>query len=332
MPGGCSFAYPYEKRHDYYVIEAWRGQGSRPPAYTPEMVAAHTALVGRLPWVHPVGRGTADLVIGHTPGWRPPAAAGDPVVPPQPIFAYRVTACPEGVSPGLRFIVAAGSHGNEFTGNWVLEGLVNFLAGDDERAARLRRRAAFFIYPDLNPEARWLALRDLNLRSAPDPRAGTDMRQRGNPQLYAAGAGDNNRVWNTGDRFTHIGIITRSMREDPGGRVDCLWDLHGPQEPGNWRSSQGAAAWSCAYGRALRAREPEVVVAGLPGGFKSGLSFDPGKLSVWAADREGLGVRRSYVYEPGPWDRARLAEAGRNLVLALDDALAGGRPPADLMT
>lgn len=40
-----------------------------------------------------------------------------------------------------------------------------------------------------------MAVHRINLEAAPDPNAGTDMRKRGNPELYSCGEKDHNRVW-----------------------------------------------------------------------------------------------------------------------------------------
>jgi len=177
------------------------------------------------------------------------------------------------------------------------------------------------VYPDVNPEARYIAAERIDLEGAPDPNAGTNTRKRGNPELYAAGEKDHNRVWNTDGAFTTVDTIKRSMEQDIDGDVTYLWDMHGPQTPANWRSPAGRAAWECPYGRALTKRAPDVEVAGLPGGFNSGLSFQPGQLPVWAGSEAGLDVTYPYVYEPGGWREDRLLEAGRTLGLALYDAL-----------
>lgn len=313
--------YPYDKVHDYYVIKAWRDMADRPPAYTPQMVERHTQRLAEHPRVRPTRSGDERLRLGHTPGWpKNPDHPHDPEIPPQPLYAYRIGE-PDDDDAAVKMVVTSGNHANEFTGNWMLEGLVNFLAGDDEVAAKLRAAAVFYIYPDINPDGRYQAIHRLEFAAAPCPNAGTDLRDRGNPHLYAAGEADNNRVWDTEGRFAHIDLLKRSMRADTGGRVDYLWDFHGPQKPANWRSPQCQAAWDGPYGRALRAREPEVRVAGLPGGFKANLPYPPGKLCVWGAAPSGLNARYTYVHEPGPWTEARLKQAGRNLVLALADVL-----------
>ncbi|MFW6280156.1 MAG: M14 family zinc carboxypeptidase [Planctomycetota bacterium] len=330
-----AFAYPYEKVFDYNVIRRGLWEEAPPPAYTPQMVSQHTEAVSRTPWVQPTRSCQEGLVLGQTNGWPiNPEFPDDPEIPSQNIYAYQITD-PAG-EPEVKMVIASGNHPAEFSGNWLLEGMVNFLAGDDDRAAALRKKAIFFVYPDVNPDGRYQAVHRIDLEAAPspDPSQGFGKRfdgfpettpGRGNAELYAAGEGDHNRVWNTSGRFRHIDLIKQAMKADTGGKVDYVWDFHGPQEPGNWRSPQGESAWNCPYGRALQAREPEVVVAGLPNGFKSGLfeNCPPGKLSVWTATKDGLRADYTYVYEPGGWTEKRLKEAGRNLALALYDALEG---------
>lgn len=316
------FNYPYEKVFDYYVIEAWRGLDKPVPAYTPEMVARHSRLVAKLPWVAPTASAGADLVLGRTPGWpKNPDWPEDPEIPPQEILGYQITD-PGVKGPKVKMVLAAGNHATEFTGNWVLQGMVNFLAGSDPRAALLRRKAVFFVYPDVNPEGRYQAVKRINLKAAPDPNAGGNMRKRGNPELYAAGQADHNRVWTTKGKFSTIDTLTAAMKKDTGGRADCLWDVHGPQARANWRSPRMEAR-VCPNAEALLKREPDVLRCGPPGNFKTNVAAGPpGKLSLWAASEEGLNVTYPYVYEPGGWTQERLLETGQNLALALYDVLA----------
>ena len=323
------FDYPYDEVFDYYVIEAWRGLDEPVPAYTPQMVARHTQLVGQLPWVMPTASADKRMVLGWTPGWpKNPRCPEDPEIPPQPICGYQITD-PHTHGPKVKMIVASGNHATEFTGNWVLEGMVNFLAGSDPRAVFLRQKAVFYVYPDVNPEGRYQAVHRIDLKAAPDPNAGTNMRKRGNPELYAAGEADHNRVWTTPGKFSTIDTITAAMRKDTGGHADYLWDLHGPQTKANWRSPRMEARIN-AYADAFMKREPDVLRCGPPGSFKKNVADGPpGKLSLWAASEEGLNVTYAYVYEPGGWTRERLLEAGRNLVLALHDVLAAGRPAVE---
>lgn len=164
---GNPFAYAYTPVFDYYVIKAWSGQPNRPPAYTPEMVAQHTERVLAAGAARPTRSADARGIMGWTPGWpQQPGYPGDPEITPQPIFAYQIGE--DGPETRFRMMITSGNHATEYTGNWVLEGLVNFLAGEDERAQRLRAQAAFYIYPDVNPDGRDQALQQIDLASAPE--------------------------------------------------------------------------------------------------------------------------------------------------------------------
>ncbi|MDY0167713.1 MAG: acetylxylan esterase [Thermoguttaceae bacterium] len=317
-----AFSYEYEKVFDYYIIQAWRGLDEPVPAYTSEMVKRHTELVGKLPWVRPTASADEHMVLGRTPG-RPktPDWPDDLEIPSLPMYGYQITD-PDVDGPKVKMVLAAQNHSTEFTGSWVLEGAVNFVAGSDPRAVFLRRKAIFYVYPDINPEGRYQAVHRIDLKAAPDPNAETNMRKRGNPELYAAGEQDHNRVWTTKGKFSTVDTMTAAMKKDTGGHADYLWDMHGPQEPANWRSPLMEARIND-YAIALMRREPDVLRCGPPDAFKRNVgSGPPGKLSLWAASEEGLSVTYPYVYEPGGWTRERLLDAGRNLALALYDVLA----------
>ncbi len=322
------FQYEYDKVYDYYIINAWRVLDDPVPAYTPQMVERHTALVGALPWVTSTLSGNDQFVLGQTAGWAAnPDFPNDPEVPSQNIYGYQITD-PNADGPKTKVILASGNHPTEFTGNWVLEGMVNFLAGSDPRAEYLRSTAVFYVYPDINPDGRYQAVHRINLEAAPDPNAGTNMRKRGNPELYAAGQADHNRVWTTSGQFSTIDTLTAAIQADTGGGADYLWDMHGPQSTGNWRSPSVVAAVN-EYADALLAREPDVLRCGPPGDFKRNVaSGPPGKLSGWAGDPAGGNVLYPYVNEPGGWTEERLVENGRNLALAFYDVLGGAPPPA----
>ncbi|MDZ7724119.1 MAG: hypothetical protein U5R06_15255 [candidate division KSB1 bacterium] len=315
------FNYQYEKVYDYYVIEAWRVLDEPVPAYTAEMVERHTQLVGKLPWVMPTSSGDTNMVLGLTPGWpKNPKWPDDPEIPPQKMYGYQITDTLT-KKPKIKVILASQNHSTEFTGSWVLEGMVNFLASSQLEAIFLREKAIFYVYPDINPEGRYQAVHRIDLKAAPDPNAGTNMRKRGNPELYSAGEKDHNRVWNTSGRFSTIDIITGAMIRDTGGKADYLWDMHGPQEKGNWRTP-GTKARTNKYAEALMKREPDVIRCGPESGYKVNVaSGHPGKLSSYAFSEDGLYVTNPYVYEPGGWTRERLMESGRNLALALYDVL-----------
>ncbi len=308
-------------------LDAVDNPGRDYPVYTPEMTKTHTEALSASRWVQPSQCADGDCVLGQTPGWAPPdAPSATSTIPPQPVYGYKITDAGSRENPKIAMLVTAGNHGLEYTGDWVLRGMVDFLIGDSGEAAALRKQALFCVYPNINPEGRYQAIQDIHPEGLAVPVKDCAEYKpthcRGNPELYLAGEDDHNRVWTTPGLFTTVDLITAAMRADTGGHADYLWDLHGPQEIGNWRSPQGRISWDCPYGRALRTREPDVVTAGLPEArYKPRIGFPPGKLCVWANSQEGLCIQHTYVYEPGYWTEARLREAGRNLALALFDVL-----------
>lgn len=295
-----------------------RARYKRGLVYTNEMIAIHVRRLALRPAVRPTAAGNGEMVLGLTPG-RPadPAFPADPPLPRLPLFGCRIGTRPDD-NPGVRLVVAAGNHGGEYSGNWLLQGLADFLAGDDPRARRLRQLATAYIYPCLNPEGRYLAVHRIRLAALPAA-AG-----RNNSELAAAGAADHNRAWHTRGRFSTVEIIATALKRDTGGEADYCWDLHDLHDPGNWRSP--TASWSSPYGRALRRREPRVVTLGVPGGPEPDLYRDPaahrGKFSCWVAGEAGLRAKHSFVYESGEHEEEALMAAGRNIVLALHDVLA----------
>ncbi len=321
------FNYPYEEFYDYYVIKAWRILEERVPAYTPEMIARHTKLVNKLPWVNPTLSSNKQMILGRTPGWpKNSNFAEDPEIPPQNIFGYQITDPHVKNETKVKMILIAGQHSCEMTGNWVLEGMVNFLAGIEPEAELLRKKAIFYVYPDVNPEGRYQVVNNINLKAAPDPGAKSDGCYRGNPEIYSAGLSDHNRVWNTDGMFSTIDILKKAMITDTDGKADYLWDMHGPQKHANWRTPIEEARTN-EYAMALMNREPDVIRCGPESGFKINVANGPpGKIGLWAISEEGLRVSYPYIYEPGGWSQERFKESGRNLALALYDVLSDKDP------
>ena len=127
----------------------------------------------------------------------------------------------------------------------------------------------------------------------------------------------------SGDDRGIIGM-TVGWLKDTGGKADYFWDIHGPQETGNWRTPSNEARTN-RYAEALMRRESEVVRCGPESGFKPQVAeVPPGKLMLYAMSGQGLRVRYPYVYEPGGWTMERLLDTGRNLALALYDVIAEG--------
>ncbi len=256
-----------------------------------------------------------------TNGWpRNGDYPDDPVIPRQKVIAYRITDS-KSRSAKIKVMLACGQHAFEFTGNWVLEGMVDFLVSDDPRAIALRQNAEFFVYPDLNPDGRYQAIHGLAFQAAQDPNVGTNLRMRGNPEIYAAGERDHNRLWETNGKFSTIDLFKATWLKDTGGEAEYFWDIHGPQQTGNWRTPR-AEARTNRYAEALMQREPEVIRCGPESGFKVKVAAGPpGKLMLYAMSGQGLRVRYPYIYEPGGWTMERLFDSGRNLMLALYDAI-----------
>lgn len=313
-----------------WLLQTKRTRVESIPRYTLEMVAQHSRRLRDLPWVRPSALADSHLVLGRSHGWpeNNPLDSwqmGNPAVPPQKIFGYVITDwdTPEvfqtdaGETRKLRVVLVAGNHPVEMHGDWALHGMISFLVSDDPRAAVLRRKAVFYVYPMVNPDGRYLQVRR--------PTVPPDLwvRTRGNPELYAAGQTDHNRVWTMGDRFSTIRLITAAMRADTGGQVDYLWDFHGgyPHNPGDYRTT--AEGHGSSYARALEARQapyPEVLRR-----TSSGAST---MLRSWAMTPEGLNVPYSFTFEPGcQLDKRGILRAGKALALGFFDVVTGQAPP-----
>ncbi|MDY0168198.1 MAG: M14 family zinc carboxypeptidase [Thermoguttaceae bacterium] len=300
------------------------------PRYTLKMKAAHAARLRKLPWVMPTPSADENMVLGKSHGWPedkeipgwPYQDYGDPAVPPQDILGYMITD-PEVEGPKIKVVLVDGNHASEMHGSWALHAMVDFIASEDPRAATLRRKAVFFVYPMVDPDSRYHQSR---IRTMP---AQSRYPIRGNPQMYAAwaaepdrwrpvaGAPDHNRIWNTQGAFTTIDVVVPAMRKDTGGRADYLWDFHGGcAQPGDYRAS--AEVMQSPYAKAIEAREPDVIRRKVDG------HTDGGRLRNWAADEEGLGVTFAFVTETGmPWTKQRVFEISQSFVLAWLDVLGG---------
>ncbi len=297
----------------------------RGPIYTSEMTRNHTFELLKESCVRHSANADCNGILGYTPGWSSSTQfSRDTHIPPQPLYGYTITDDTIDEEQKITMIVTAGNHGHEYTGDWILRGLADFLTSTNREAQALRKNVLFCFYPNINPEARFMSVNEIYPESlavpAKDCAKFPKTHCRGNPELYQAGEDDHNRVWTNESKFTTIVLLIAAMRADTGGKADYLWDLHGPQEIGNWRSPQKRDSWECPYGKALQKREPEVITAALPeSSYKPGVSFPPGKLCVWAHAYEGLNIPHTYVYEPGLWNKERLMDAGRNLAMALHD-------------
>ncbi len=313
-----------------WLLQTKRTRVEPIPRYTVEMVAEHARRLRELPWVQPSAKADSHLVLGQSHGWPEDKPLegwqmGDPTVPPQNVFGYVITdpdrpdvfPTEAGETRKLRVVLVAGNHPVEMHGDWALHGMISFLVSDDPRAATLRRKAVFYVYPMVNPDGRSLQVRR--------PTVPPDLwvRTRGNPELHDSGEGDHNRVWTTGDRFSTIRLVTSAMRADTGGHADYLWDFHGgyPHNPGDYRTTAGGH--ESPYARALEARQ-----APYPEVLRRTSSGAPTMLRTWAMTSEGLNIPYSFTFEPGcQLDKRAILRAGKALALGFYDVVTGQAPP-----
>ena len=260
--------------------------------YPTSSVSAHTERLRASPFVAPTTSGDGRCVLGRTAGGSDDLGRA---IPPQDIYAYRISDFTvEG--PKKRVVLTAGNHSGETTGNWALQGMVDFLVSDDPVAASLRRSVEFLVYPMTDPDGRYAGY----FRSNPE-----------NP------AKDHNRYWNSPDGFTDLDIVTAAMRADSGGEVDCFLDFHSS----GWSDSLGMVAGQssgpfAAFLDALRSREPLV---------ENVYYLDaPGAAANWAATDAGLSAELSLTPEVGflaDWQPQRYLDLGRNYALALYEVI-----------
>ncbi len=120
-------------------------------------------------------------------------------------MGYRITDL-TGVPDKTSVVLASGVHANETLGNYVLEGLVDFLTGDEFEAALLRKYADFHVYPMINPDGRFAGY---------------------NRSTVANEAQDPNRFWlpSSYGGIPEVGTVATAMLADTSA-VDYLIDFH----------------------------------------------------------------------------------------------------------
>ena len=171
------------------------------PYYSPATAANHTSSLIDNPYVFPTFSGNDELIIGSSYGWTVP------YIPSHGLYGYKITDSSV-ESDKAKIVMISGNHNGEDAGNWVLQGAIDFLVGEDIYAARFRQMAEVYVYPMVNPDGRYT-------------RTG-----RGNPEMLAGGYGtDHNRVWNTTGLST-IDAFTQAMINDTSGNVDYFLDFH----------------------------------------------------------------------------------------------------------
>lgn len=171
--------------------------------YSYGRVTSHTTQLATSPWVTPTSSSNASLVIGQSPGGLDDLGR---VVAPQDIYGYKITDA-SATGPKVKIAIISGVHANETLGNYTLEGLVDFLLGNDAEAASLRQRAEFFIYPMANPDGRLAGYNRSTVEQVND---------------------DPNRFWDSPNYggLSDIKVVGDALLADTGGDVDYFIDFH----------------------------------------------------------------------------------------------------------
>ena len=231
---------------------------------------AHAQSVLATPWASPTNSGNANGVIGQSPAGVDDLGRN---IPALDLYAYRISNPATDGAPKRRAMLTTGQHASETLGVRTLEGLVDWLVSDDPRAAALRDRAEFFVYPMLNASGRYAGLSRAMLE-APNT--------------------DSNGFWNPTkwqDR-TEQRILGEAMLADidpsPSNGLDLALDFHssvpdyiiaGPNGEGtggrdDWgylKTSQGDHLDP--FWQALRALQPNVLQVSSGGGSNTTIGF-----------------------------------------------------------
>ena len=284
-------------------------------SYLPYPLSRVEALVSSLkakPCVFPPASGNADLVIGRTLGTAGGGYLDDygRTVAAQDIYGFKVTDS-AAAGPKKKVVIMCGNHPGETQAAYVLEGLLNFVTGNDPRAVELRRRVEFYVYPNVDPEGRAAGY----YRSSPRT-----------PLL------NHNRVWDdpVAAGCTEVAVVETAMKADTASRVDYFFDFHGNGSasefalPGNSAGVKplpGNVGYINPFTQALVRREPSII--------PMTADYTPRYSQGWAVISTGLNA--TYAFSPetaqlsptvyGGDIPGRLYGVGRNYGLALYDSL-----------
>ncbi len=170
--------------------------------YPLERVAAHTSGIATSPWLFPTNSADESFVIGQSPGGTDDLGRS---IVAHDLIGYRI-ADPQGSANKSKVVLAGGVHANETLGNFVLEGLVDFLVGATPEAELLRKYADFYVYPMINPDGRFAGYNRSTVADEPlDP----------------------NRYWAPSEYggIAEIGAVATAMFNDVSD-ADYLIDFH----------------------------------------------------------------------------------------------------------
>ncbi len=268
------------------------------------------------PFVSPTASARASLVLGQSAGGVDDVGR---MVPPQDLYGFHITD-PTAVGAKAKILLASGAHSAETTGQFVLEGLVDFLLGDSLVASQLRSKADVYVYPQVNPDGRYGGY----YRSNPE-----------NPDK------DFNRYYDDPAGFTDLTIVTQAMTSDTGGDVDYLLDFHswwGPWVSNDYVITVPELA-SSPFIQSLATVEPTLNVESSYG--------VPGMLRIWGMTPDGLDAEFAFTPEFGfhpDHGESRYQQYGENFARALQSLLGApqrcdlnadnrcGREDVDLLT
>ncbi|QDV72515.1 M14-type cytosolic carboxypeptidase [Botrimarina mediterranea] len=247
------------------------------------------------PYVAPLGSGFGSMVIGQSPGGVDDIGR---TIAGRSLYGFEITDATS-TAAKQKIVLLGGTHANETVANWTLEGLVDFLVSDDLRAAQLRQRADFYVYPMSNPDGRSAGMNR------------TTVQEQGV---------DPNRVWDSASNYngqTDIRTVGQSMRFDTGGDIDYFVDFHSTvnknEAPYHFGYLQGSMS-SSPFWQAVLDREPELITLGA-----SLVDFTGAKFG-----RDELGAEVSFTFEtqfmPGE-NTDRYLTLGENFGLAWWDTL-----------
>ena len=226
------------------------------------------------PYVTPTASADANMVIGYTLG----TAGGGQVddygrpVPALPLYGFKITD-PNTAGPKVKVELQSGNHPCEYSGSWVHEGLVLFLLGNDPRAAVLRQKVEFYVYPLVNPEGRY---------------AGMGWNS---PQVLGM---NHNRIWHDpyGYGDTAAQIVEAAAKNDTGSRnVEYIFDFHSWTSATTLEISIRYNVVGTTFINTMLALEPGLTLPKYDNG--------EGFADTWAVSAEGLGATYGLIPEFG---------------------------------
>lgn len=179
--------------------------------------------------LHWTASGNGDRVIGATPTGHNDFR-GNPVTQSQDIYGYKIDGDVNQTSVE-KVVLMGGNHAAEGFANFVLEGMVDFIASDHPQADLLLEKAEFYVYPFVDPEGRATGhSRGNDSGSLPDPdnpgqTISTTQSLGGNNYSVL----DHNRVWNLAGNdqpYGNVEVVRDAIMQDTA-EVDWFIDIHG---------------------------------------------------------------------------------------------------------